>query len=242
VARDDWASADWRGFRDPKPTGDHPPAQFIIPDFFKAFSPHALGQLKLWLEEFEKRGSTGDYVFLQEKVVTTTGDPILFSSIPQGYRHLVVEVLGANTGSSAEENALAVYLNGNGPGSNAFGYSGYYVWDSTDGRITDAAVGTNYAIYIEYVIPSADGRPAGKYGSVMLRFPYYSVAGINKNVMWQSAGEDYVSPNAEVLATFGAGVGGNEVSAISTAITSIELTGDDYDWKAGSRASLYGIR
>jgi hypothetical protein len=179
----------------------------------------------------------GDYVFIEEQIAVSNGDPIAFTGIPQVYRHLCVELLGAASDSGDAENHLRVYWNGGI--SLSYGYAGWWVWDSTSGEMPSAKVDAANYVRAEYVLP--DGDVTGtKYGSVTMKFPYYSLDGTQKQVMWQSVGEDYISPDRGVLATYGGGV--KNMADDDNAITDLTFKASSYDWFAGSRASLYGIR
>lgn len=183
--------------------------------------------------------AVGDYVFLQEIIVADDGDPIVFDPISQAYRHLVVELLGASTGSFNVEDRLAVWWNGAQAG--VYGYTEAWWWGSSDegaeGSDTD-----HQWVNLDYVMPNGDLEVAGLMGSVTLKFPYYSVADVQKNVMWQSAGQDNLDAVANVLATVGGGTK-SIVEADGDPIVDLSLAprGDSAGWKAGSRASLYGI-
>lgn len=185
-------------------------------------------------------------MFLSEQVVVSDGDPIVFSSIPQGYMHLVVELLGAAV-SDDDDSDLLIYWNGGPDGSGSYGYSGRWIWGDTgsfDGNFaetTDAG-----EITAKYVIPSGTAHP-GQMASVHLEFPYYSLADVQKNMMWRSSGLDYALPamvNALVLYTDGGGVrditetagSGDPISELTFAVSG------EVDWKAESRAALFGIK
>ena len=187
-----------------------------------------------WFPGVGGGGAGGDYIFLSEQVVANDGDPLGFSGIPQSYRHLVVELTGGTNGGAGEADLLVAWNGYSDFGwaaleSDTSGLNGYYKYD-------DLGVPLKYLFY--------ELGPAVPMAVIELRFPYYALANTAKSVVGVAAG--YNDTGDPIYSASGGQVSTDYAPSDTDPITSLTFTIHDtsgyYDWAAGSRASLYGIR
>lgn len=191
------------------------------------------------------RGS-GDYVFIQEILVTNDSDPVEFTNIPQAFRHLELRGECANAIDNGSPDDLCIQWNGQ---LTAFSWAAQAM--THDGGQTGDSNQDDACIRIAQMVPSRTfDSPGSENVRMLLRLllPYYSRSDFIKGLTWDATTVQSDSNPASC-------VGGGQlfynspfVDGASDPVTSLLLQTDNErehggaGFAAGSAFSMYGIR
>lgn len=187
-------------------------------------------------------GTGGDYVFIDEQVPNLSNNFIVFSNIPQTFRHLRMELaLAEATGAPP----LTAWINWNGG----------TVWSSQFTYVGSAPAGVNRVaqpndgdgVYLNYGHLNGAGVASRVYtipglgtsngqADYVIEWPYYRRATGNRHCVWQGA-VWYGLIRAQVE-----GVGAGDVLFPAPAIDTITIGPGFGVIDPSSVASLYGIK
>lgn len=172
--------------------------------------------------------ATGAWVKIQDTTLTASQAVISFASIPQGYRHLVLEWT-ARIDQAANSNAFSLTCNGDG-GAN-YTHQGFQV---NNGSVTTSEGTGDTSVY--ELNTAAATAPAGYPSSGRVQFSDYSGTTFVK--LWDSRALLMLSTNSNGMYKYDyAGAWLN-----TAAITSLTATaGGGSNFIAGSSFQLYGI-
>lgn len=183
----------------------------------------------------------GDYVFIAEVETAEDDDTIVFDTIPQLYRHLVIEA-DVTVNAADQKDSLSINWNDL---AGVFSWTAVTQTDMTPAS-TEGAGGDDIVKIPDLVAPKYfdDLQPSPGITAVTIKFPYYRAAGRTRAALWHAT--------AMVLdgtPAFGTGGGQSIVDFHpagdywdTTAITKITLNTVSQGMGGGSIASLYGIR
>jgi len=185
--------------------------------------------------------SGSDYVFLDEQIVASDGDPLAFTAIDQTYRHLVLELLL----QAVPGLVTSAYLAWNGVEEE---YDSAEIASDTADTPTGSNASDSSGVFLKDIVPVTPTTDP-LYAMVTAKLPYYAQASLIKGLLWQA-----VSINDGVENVITASGGGlsvyqvDESEADTDPVTSLEVLPAKTDgtivpgsWAAGTRGSLYGI-
>jgi hypothetical protein len=168
-------------------------------------------------------GVAGDYELIETTFGTGSSAAVLFSSIPQTYKHLQVRVLGRGTNTG--QASISVRFNNISTASYAwhilYGDGSSVISTSSTGNtrmFIGSSTGSNYA--------------AGSHAATIFDVLDYTNTSKNTTVR-DLSGRVGTSDQIQIS---------SNLFNNTAAITSIELSCDNGNWTNTSRFSLYGIR
>ena len=153
-----------------------------------------------------------------------------FTSISGSYKHLRIEVQGRSAVVATNDNILMIFNNDSGANYD------YLEWAFGTGSGFPAALGESFAgTSIRAMNTTGASSTAGDVGNATITIPDYASTTFNKT----SHSEGGVlfarsAQNIRIMQCFGSW-------RSTAAITRITLTPAGGNWKAGSRATLYGL-
>ena len=162
------------------------------------------------------------YTLISSNTLGSSASTITFSSIPSTYTDLVLRISSRFDGNSS---SLAISFNGN----TSSVYRNTYL--SANGTTTETSQSGSTNIFLRGVNTSTS--TANTFGNIEVYIPNYQVAA---NKPFSSFG---ANENNATLATLEINAG---LFLSTTAITSIGLSGDGYNFVSGSSFYLYGIK
>ena len=167
------------------------------------------------------------YTLISSNVLSSGTASVTFSSIPQTYADLVLQISARSARGSTVDDVY-MRINGNG----AVSYSNTYM----NGTGTAVQSSRNNISQYMAVVLSADGDTAlaNTFGTSEIYIPSYTVA--QKHPVSAFGAQENNTTAAFVSATAG-------LARVPSAITQIDLTpGSGLNWLAGSSFYLYGIK
>ena len=165
---------------------------------------------------------TATFDLISEQVLTSAASSVTFSSIPQGFKDLVLEVV-ARTNRSSLSDFIAVRFNGD-TGSN---YSMTYF--AGDGLAASSGRNTNSSSVTSDAIPAANAS-SGVFGTFQMNLQSYASTSVFKTE---------ISRSGHSAALVGAQVGLWRSTSAITSIVLFPLLGTTFD--ANSTFRLFGI-
>jgi hypothetical protein len=159
-------------------------------------------------------------------VPTTSADSIVFSNIPQTYKHLMIQVLWRQYQSTSTWGFLSISDVAGSTASNL--YNQYVRWLG-GGLNTDTQVGNNMNLFYF----NAEGNTSGFFGTGTLFIPDYTNSSKYKTI-WYTSTKNDTADNTY------AGMGGYGTGQLdqNKAVTSITFSNGAV---AGSQITLYGL-
>lgn len=163
----------------------------------------------------------GAYDSLATVTLSATTANVLFSGIPQGYKHLQARILGRGTFAAA---GLSAYLNLNGNGQTGYRHHLY-----ANGSSASGYAATGYG-----TIGGIPGSTvtANVYGASVMDILDYTNVNKTKTLRYMAA----FDANGSGEIAFG-----SSYTNVTAAITSIDFTVDG-SWTSGTTISLYGVK
>jgi hypothetical protein len=169
------------------------------------------------------------YVAIAKTVLTTTQATITFSSIPSSYTDLIVVCSARNSRSDIAISAMNLKFN-NTEGT-AYSFTKLTVTGLTSSTVGSARATATSSISDIYITTAAG--TADTFNSVEIYIPNYS--GATNKLASISSNTERNTANAYTAQIAG-------LFSDTTAISRIDLTAGGYDFVAGSRFDLYGIK
>jgi len=182
-------------------------------------------------DALEFDGDIGVWELISETVLTGNAASVTFTSIPQGYRHLVL-VFSARTDRAAEEDQIDVRLNGDA-GAN-------YDWLQIKGDVGVGVATSGARAASSMRLASCEGANSAANGFTggHIQFDYYATADRLKTGYGPGSGI-FGDVNADTDLHLKIRYGHRRNAAATTAIALFPQTG--LNFVAGSRFTLYGV-
>lgn len=170
------------------------------------------------------------FTYLDQKAGDGASGVLSFTSIPQTYRSLYIEIVGRGT-SAATNVAVRVTLEGS-PTAGAYNHQYATAINTTLAGAENT--GTN-AYVIVGTVPAASSD-AGAHGHIKLDIPEYTNANVHKGILFQG-----IAPNDTGIATgdLTSIVGGGYIE-LTAAVSRIDITIASGNWATTTRATLWG--
>jgi hypothetical protein len=165
------------------------------------------------------------YVLLSSTVLGSSQSSVTFSSIPQTYTDLLIEI-SARGNRGVQADPLEMTINGV-----ASGY-GYTTLDSESGSRTSGRGSADSRFYIGDLVPQ-QFTTANSFSNIEVYIPNYTVTGASRPLYIEGVLAHNSTVNWKINATAG-------LSTSTAAVTSVTFQGNGYN--AGSSFHLYGIK
>lgn len=165
---------------------------------------------------------------ISETVVSIAVASVTFSSIPQGFRHLVLFTRG-RTDAAVEIDSIVMRFNGDS-GAN-YDFEQFY----GNGATVVASAGRATSTMVVQFIEGASSR-ANLFAAGISFILGYSVSGVEKTAINLGQAFGNLSADADLYAVFRSGLWRN-----TSVITSVALIPGSGNFVSGSRFQLYGV-
>lgn len=165
-------------------------------------------------------GGTDAWSIIGQQTLSTTTGLVQFTSIPQTFKHLRVDLVARGSDTTAINN-IRVYYNGdNGANYRRFAWEDGWGIRSSNG---------DSAIYAGWAVSSDSG--AGRFGGTSFIIADYTNGGKGKSLL----------ANANALGNSQRSVQGTGASSQTGAITSLQIALSSGSFVANSKFTLYGL-
>jgi hypothetical protein len=165
------------------------------------------------------------YVLLSSTVLGSSQTSVTFSSIPQTYTDLLIDI-SARGNRQVQGDPLEMTINGVASG---YGYTTLY---QVSGGVSSGRGSADSRFYIDPLIPQ-QFTTANSFSNIEIYIPNYTVTGASRPLSIDGV----LAHNSTVNYTIAAAAG---LSTSTAAVTSVTFQGNGYI--AGSSFHLYGIK
>jgi len=174
-------------------------------------------------------GGTPAYELIATTLIASNTSTITLSSIPSTYKHLQIRWTGRTT--TTDSTARDLFMRVNGWTTSV--YNTHYMWGNS-GSVQSGNYGTSDAIVFQNAIENADISDI--FGAGIIDFANYSNTTSYKTARMLSG---YKGNNQDVRLSSGLFMKTNAIEQISFYIG---YSGSPYNFIAGTRFSIYGIK